>query len=99
MFVRVLAEVSGSESRIWKGLPWQVLRLAEEEKVQRWATLSMLGELETVLHYPRLQPRRMELGLGIADLIAYATDLVSLIELKRLEPVAIADPDDDVFVN
>jgi len=67
--------------------------------VQIWATLSMLEELETVLHYPRLQPRRMELGLRIADLMAYATALVSLIELKRLEPVVIADPDDDVFVN
>ena len=31
VFVRVQAEVSGSESRIWKGLPWQVLRLAEEK--------------------------------------------------------------------
>lgn len=70
MFVRVLAGLSGSESRIWKGLPWQVLRLAEEEKVQIWATLSMLEELETVSENPptfwlELQPRSSMVTLSM----------------------------------
>lgn len=84
---------------LWKGLPWHVLRLAEENKVEIFATVSMLEELEIVLRYSRLQPRRLELGLEIADLIAYATTLVSMVELERIEPVVTADPDDDVFVN
>ena len=52
-----------------------------------------------MLRYPRLQPRLLELGLEIADLIAYAAALVSLIELERIEPVVVAEPDDDIFVN
>jgi len=84
---------------LWKGTPWQILRLAEEKKVEIYATTSMLEELETVLQYPRLQPRRLELGLAVVDFTAYATALVSLVELEQIEPVVIADPDDDVFVN
>lgn len=84
---------------LWKGLPWHVLRLAEEKEIEIWATASMLEELEAVLHYPCLQPRRLELGLEIADLVAYAAALVCLIELERIEPVVAVDPDDDVFVN
>lgn len=87
-----------SSGLLWKGLPWHVLRLAEENKVEIVAMLPMLEELETVLYYSRLQPRRLELSLEIADLIAYATTLVSMVELERIEPVVIADPDDDVFV-
>jgi putative PIN family toxin of toxin-antitoxin system len=34
---------------LWKGLPWHVLRLAEENKVEILATVSMLEELEIVL--------------------------------------------------
>jgi putative PIN family toxin of toxin-antitoxin system len=58
---------------LWKGLPWHVLRLAEENRIEIVVTLPMLEELETVLHYSRLQPRCLELGLEITDLIAYTT--------------------------
>lgn len=84
---------------LWKGPPWQILRLLEQKSIEGFATVSMMQELETVLHYPRLQPRLQELGLTIADLVAYATSLVSLIELEHITPVVLADPDDDVFVN
>lgn len=84
---------------LWKGTPWHILRLAEEKKIEIYATASMLEELETVLHYPRLQPRCLELGLEIVDLMVYATALLSLVKLERIEPVVITDPDDDVFVN
>ena len=84
---------------LWTGPPWQILCLLEQKRIEAFATVSMLQELETVLHYPRLQSRRQELGLEIADLLAYATALVSLVELQRIDPVVLADPDDDVFVN
>lgn len=84
---------------LWKGPPWQILRLLEQRLMEGFATVSMMQELETVLHYPRLQTRLQELGLTIADLVAYATGLVSLIELEHITPVVLADPDDDVFVN
>lgn len=73
----------------WKGSPWQILRLAEEKKVEVFATATMLEELETVLHDPRLRPRRVELGLEIADLLAYATALISLVAIEQIEPVVI----------
>lgn len=84
---------------LWKGSPWKILRLVEEQKIEAWATTSMLIELETSLAYPRLQPRLIELNLEIIDLLAFAADQVSLIELERIEPVVKDDPDDDVFVS
>ena len=75
---------------LWTGSPWRILRLAEDEEIEVWATVSMLEELEAVLSYPRLQPRRKDMGLEIADLMAYATALVSLVELARIEPVVAA---------
>jgi len=98
--VRVVIDTNAWISGLlWKGLPWHVLRLAEVNRVEIVATLSMLEELEAVLYYSRLQPRRLELSLEIADLIVYATTLVSVVELEQIESVVITDPDDDVFVN
>ena len=76
-----------------------MLRLAEEQRIELWATTAMLAELTRVRRDPRLQPRRLKLGLEITDLIAYATALVALVELEQLTPVVFDDPDDDVFVN
>jgi len=84
---------------LWKGSPWHILRLAEAKDITLFAAVTMLEELERVLHYPRLQPRRLELGLEIAELMAYATSMVTLVELQEVEPVVISDPDDDVFVS
>lgn len=84
---------------LWKGLPWCVLRLAEAKEIEIWVTPSMLIELENVLRHARLQQRRLELGLETVEMVAYATALVSLIEVVRIEPVIAVDPDDDVFVS
>jgi putative PIN family toxin of toxin-antitoxin system len=84
---------------LWKGLPWRLLRLAEAEKVEIWATPSMLLELETVLRRPQFEARRRELDLETWEIVAYAATLVSLVDLERIEPIVAADPDDDVFVN
>jgi uncharacterized protein len=84
---------------LWRGLPWRLLRLAEAEEIEIWATPSMLLEIETVLRRPQFAPRQRELGLEAEEIVAYAATLVSLVDLERIEPIVAADPDDDVFVN
>lgn len=84
---------------LWRGLPWHLLRLAETEKVEIWATPSMLLELEAVLHRPQFEARQRELGMETWEIVAYAATLVSLVDLERIEPIVTADPDDDMFVN
>jgi putative PIN family toxin of toxin-antitoxin system len=86
---------------LWRGLPWELLRLADADQVSICAAPPMLNELERVLNYDRLQPRLTQLGLHVTDLMTYALNLVSIFELPPATadtPIVIADPDDDIFV-
>lgn len=86
---------------LWRGLPWELLRLANANQVEICAAPPMLAELERVLNYERLQPRLTQLELRVADLMTYVLNLVSLFELSPAiadTSIVMADPDDDIFV-
>lgn len=86
---------------LWRGLPWELLRLADANQVEICAAPSMVAELERVLYYERLQPRLTQLELRVTDLMSYVLNLVSLFELPSAAaatPIVMADPDDDIFV-
>ncbi len=83
---------------LWRGAPWQVLCLAEERHITVWATTTIMQEVQDTLHYPRLQPRRLTLGLEVADLMAYTLGLASLVEVTDIPSVVADDPDDDIFL-
>ncbi len=80
-------------------MPWKLLGLAEEGRVELCMAPAMLDELAKVLSYKRLQPRLMQLGLTSAELIAYALSLVSIFEVTEGPRIVLADPDDDIFLH
>ena len=84
---------------LWRGLPGDLLHLAETGQVEVCMAPSMLIELAEVLSYERLQPRLRELGLSIAEIISYVAGLVTILDVPEGEPIVAADPDDDVFVH
>lgn len=77
----------------------QVVRLAEEHRIEVWATQEMLLELGATLQYERLTPRLQELGLSVADILTAVTALVSLVTLEQFERIVPDDADDDIFPN
>ncbi len=83
---------------LWRGLPWQLLRLAEAGEIELCVAPPMLVELDRVLSYERLQPRLDQLGLTPLELIAYAMNLAFIFEVPEGDPIVIADPDDDIFL-
>ena len=83
---------------LWRGLPWKLLCLAEAGEVELCMAPSMLVELAEVLSYERLQPRLEQLGLIPAELVAYAMNLASILEVPGGPSIVLADPDDDVFL-
>ncbi len=83
---------------LWRGAPWQVLRLAEDGQITIWAAAAIMQEVQDTLQYPRLQPRRLTLGLEVADLMAHALALTSLVEVMDIPAVVTDDPDDDIFL-
>jgi putative PIN family toxin of toxin-antitoxin system len=84
---------------LWRGLSWNLLRLAEADQVELCMAPAMLVELAEVLSYKRLQPRLEQLDLTSSELLAYAANLASFFEVPEGDPVVTADPDDDVFVH
>jgi putative PIN family toxin of toxin-antitoxin system len=83
---------------LWGGLPGAVIKLAERAAITVYATGAMLAELQEVLERPQLEPRRRELGLEVADLVAYAAGLLTVIDLTNVPALVPDDPDDDVIV-
>jgi hypothetical protein len=85
---------------LWRGMPWNLLRLAEARHVEMCITPVLLAELASVLEYPRLQPRLRQLRLAPQDLVVYALNLSSVFEVGKStdEPIVTADPDDDIVL-
>jgi putative PIN family toxin of toxin-antitoxin system len=84
---------------LWKGLPWKLLRIAEQKKLELCTAAPILAELYEVLSYDRLQPRLQQLSLTPEELIAYVLDRTSVFEVGVGDPIVEADPDDDVFLH
>jgi uncharacterized protein len=88
---------------LWRGLPWQLLRLAETERVEICMTEVMLEELSEVLRYTRLQSRLQSIGFTSDELITYVSQLATFFESPPISssdaPLVAADPDDDIFIH
>ena len=83
---------------LWRGRPWELLRLAKAGQLELCLTPSMLAELAATLDYEKLRPRLTQLGLTHADLMAYVISLACVFETVEGDTIVTADPDDDVFL-
>jgi putative PIN family toxin of toxin-antitoxin system len=87
---------------LWRGLPRQLLQLAETERVELCMTEAMLQELSEVLRYPRLQMRLQSVGVTPDELIDYVLQCAIFFETPSIPsfnaPLVAADPDDDIFI-
>lgn len=86
---------------LWRGLPWQLLRLAEHGKVELCSSPPMLAELAEVLAYPKFVARLEQLGMTAIDLAERGANLASIWDAPTVEgpPLVEADPDDDIFLH
>jgi putative PIN family toxin of toxin-antitoxin system len=83
---------------LWRGAPWELLRLAEKGSLTLCTTPEILSELADVLSYERIRHRVDQLGLTPAELVGYAMNLASLFEIAEGDSIVLADPDDDRFI-
>ncbi len=84
---------------LWRGLPRQLLRLAESHQVELCVTPPMLAELSRVFAYPKFESRLTQSGLSVPDLMAYVFGLVSVFEAPTEPAIVVADPTDDIFLH
>jgi uncharacterized protein len=84
---------------LWRGAPWELLRLAEAGDLTLCTSPAILAELSEVLYSEKLQPRLGQLGLTPEELVGYAINLASIFEVLEGDPIVVADPDDDMFIH
>lgn len=97
--MRVVADTNIVVSGLlWRGNPRRVLEAARAGALDLFTTVVLLAELEDVLHREKFAQRLAAAGVTAHDLVLGFAALASVIEPVIIEPVIIADPDDDAVL-
>jgi putative PIN family toxin of toxin-antitoxin system len=83
---------------LWRGNHRRILDAARAGEIQLFTTPVLLTELEDVLSREKFAARLVSAGVTPHDLVLGYAALASVIEPAELEPVILADPDDDAVL-
>ena len=92
------------DSNVWisgllfRGLPRQVLTLAELNRIQAYSSEPLLQELEEVLNYPKLQKKIRQLGTSADELLIVVRRLVQICPVAGVETFLELRDQDDLVV-
>ena len=97
--MRVVADTNIVVSGLlWKGNPRRVLEAARAGTINLFTSAVLLAELEDVLSRERLSKRLASAGVAPHELVLGYAALSSIIQPSNIEPVVLADPDDDAVL-
>jgi putative PIN family toxin of toxin-antitoxin system len=97
--MRVVADTNIIVSGLlWRGNPRRILEAARAGNITLFTTAVLLVELEDVLSREKFALRLASAGVTPHDLVLGYAALASVIEPAEIEPVIVADPDDDAVL-
>ena len=97
--MRVVADTNVVVSGLmWRGNPRRLLDVARAGRIELFTTAALLVELEDVLSREKFAGRFASAGVTPHDLVLGYAALASVIEPAEIEPVILADPDDDAVI-
>jgi uncharacterized protein len=97
--MRVVADTNIVVSGLlWKGNPRRVLDAAREGTIDLFTSAVLLTELEDVLNREKFAQRLASVGVSPHELVLGYAALASVIQPTSIEPVILADPDDDAVL-
>lgn len=97
--MRVVADTNIIVSGLlWKGNPRRVLDAARDGKIDLFTSAVLLTELEDVLNREKFAPRLTSAEVSPHELVLGYAALASVIQPANIEPVILADPDDDAVL-
>jgi uncharacterized protein len=97
--MRVVADTNIIVSGLlWKGNPRRVLDAAREGRIDLFTSAVLLTELEDVLNREKFSQRLVSVGVSARELVLGYAALASVIQPVNIEPVVLADPDDDAVL-
>lgn len=97
--MRVVADTNIVVSGLlWKGNPRRVLDFARDGTIDLFTSVVLLTELEDVVNRERFAERLASVGVSPRELVLGYAALASVIQPANIEPVILADPDDDAVL-
>ncbi|HYJ85396.1 MAG TPA: putative toxin-antitoxin system toxin component, PIN family [Pyrinomonadaceae bacterium] len=97
--MRVVADTSIVVSGLlWRGNPRRVLDAARDGIIELFTSQSLLEELEDVLGRKKFATRLGAAHVTVNELLLGYAALATVIEVSAIEPVILADPDDDAVL-
>jgi putative PIN family toxin of toxin-antitoxin system len=97
--MRVVADTNVVVSGLlWRGNPRRVLDAARDGIVELFTSIALLEELEDVLSREKFAPRLNAAKVTARELVLGYAALATVVEAPHIEPVILADPDDDAVL-
>jgi putative PIN family toxin of toxin-antitoxin system len=97
--MRVVADTNVVVSGLlWRGNPRRVLDAARDGIIELFTSIALLEELEDVLSREKFAPRLEAAEVTARELVLGYAALAAVVEAPPIEPVILADPDDDAVL-
>ena len=97
--MRVVADTNIVVSGLmWRGNSRRILDAARTGDIHLLTTVALLAELEDVLGREKFAARLASAAVTPRELVLWYAALASVIEPAEIEPVVLADPDDDAVI-
>src|SRR5712691_7166996 len=97
--MRVVADTNIVVSGLlWKGNPRRVLDAARDGAIELFTSAVLLTELEDVLNREKFAKRLASVQVSPHELVLGYAALASVIQPASIDPVILADPDDDAVL-
>lgn len=84
---------------LWRGVPFQLLKWAEEDRLRIYTSLEILSEIYRVLHYPKFQQYIDNQQASPGELFAKIASLCTIIQVDRVVKGICSDADDEKFLS
>ena len=84
---------------LWKGIPFKLLRWAEERHLRIYTSLEILAEVYRVLHYPKFQQYIDNQQASPGELFAKIASLCTVVQVDQVVEGVCSDADDEKFLS
>lgn len=84
---------------LWRGVPFQLLKWAEEDRLRIYTSLEILSEVHGVLHYPKFQQHIDNHQASPGELFAKSASLCTVVQVDQVVKSVCSDADDEKFLS
>ena len=83
---------------LWRGVPFQLLRWAEEDRLTIYSSLDIMAEVYGVLHYPKFQKYVDKQRTSPGELFGKIESLCTIVYVDQSVSGVCPDADDEKFL-